>query len=55
MTYSPFESIAGIESDVPVPGPVIKPPVAFFFDTPNTVLFAASAGVIPPANIGKAE
>src|SRR5688500_5802689 len=28
MTYSPLESMAGMESDVPVPGPVMRPPVA---------------------------
>ena len=28
ITNSPFESIAGIESDVPVPGPDIYPPAA---------------------------
>ena len=31
ITASPLESIAGIESDVPVPGPLTIPPEANFF------------------------
>ena len=34
ITYSPFESMAGIESDVAVPGPDICPPVAALVESP---------------------
>ena len=29
ITYSPFDSIAGIESDVPVPAPSTEPPLEY--------------------------
>src|SRR5690625_56382 len=39
-TCSPFDSIAGIESDVPVPAPWIGPPVAKPRDTERTAPIA---------------
>ena len=35
---SPFDTIAGIESDVPVPGPEIIPPSANFFTAVGAII-----------------
>jgi hypothetical protein len=43
ITYYPFDNLADMESDVPVPGPVINPPLLFILLASPTVCFAVIA------------
>ena len=48
---SPFETIAGIESDVPVPGPLITPPSAIFLIFGGIIIPGFEAANFPDARI----